>query len=102
MKDTTKRVVILENLSSPYVHQAIIVMREFDPRLESRAVTDAERIVGAYLDNMKLNGKKNSVRDQYEIKNGRHDNSVRKNRALPYFIGIALVLFLVAAVVLRF
>ena len=55
MKDTTKKVVILDNLSSPYVHQAIIVMREFDPRLESRAVTDAERIVGAYLDNMKLN-----------------------------------------------
>ena len=102
MKDTTKRVVILENLSSPYVHQAIIVMREFDPRLESRAVTDAERIVGAYLDNMKLNSKKNAASDQYSIKNGRHDNSVRKNRVLPYFIGIALVLLLVAAVVLRF
>ena len=102
MKDTTKRVVILENLSSPYVHQAIIVMREFDPRLESRAVTDAERIVGAYLDNMKLNSKKNAVRDQHTIKTGRHDNTVRKNRALPCVIGIALILLLVAAVVLRF
>lgn len=102
MKDTTKRVVILENLSSPYVHQAIIVMREFDPRLESRAVTDAERIVGAYLDNMKLNIRKNDIPDQYATKKGRHDNAVRNNIALPYFIGIVLILLLVAAVVLRF
>lgn len=54
MKDTMKKVVILDNLSSPYVHQAIIVMRDYDPKLESRAVIEAERIVSAYLENMKL------------------------------------------------
>lgn len=65
MKDLTKKVVILENLASPYVHQAIIVMRDYNPKLESRAVLEAERIVSAYLDNMKLKngrGKKTSVR----------------------------------------
>lgn len=55
MKDSMKKVVILDNLSSPYVHQAIIVMRDYNPKLESRAVIEAERIVSAYLDNMKLN-----------------------------------------------
>jgi hypothetical protein len=54
MKDMLKKVVILENLSSPYVHQAIIVMRDYNPKLESQAVMEAERIVNAYLDNMKL------------------------------------------------
>lgn len=55
MKDSMKKVVILDNLSSPYVHQAIIVMRDYNPKLESHAVIEAERIVNAYLDNMKLN-----------------------------------------------
>lgn len=54
MKDITKKVVILENLASPYVHQAIIVMRDFNPKLETKAVIEAERIVNAYLDNMKI------------------------------------------------
>ena len=47
MKDITKKVVILENLASPYVHQAIIVMRDYNPKLETKAVTEAERIVNA-------------------------------------------------------
>lgn len=59
MKDMMKKVVILDNLASPYVHQAIIVMRDYDPRLESRAVIEAERIVNAYLDNMKLTSEHN-------------------------------------------
>lgn len=70
MKDLTKKVVILENLASPYVHQAIIVMRDYNPRLESKAVLEAERIVSAYLDNMKLkNGrvKKRPVRKKYSF-----------------------------------
>ena len=57
MKDVMKKVVILENLSSPYVHQAILVMRDYNPQLESLAVIEAERIVSAYLDNMKTEKK---------------------------------------------
>lgn len=70
MKDLTKKVVILENLASPYVHQAIIVMRDYNPRLESKAVLEAERIVNAYLDNMKLKSgrdKKRPVRKKYSF-----------------------------------
>ena len=49
MKNKTKKVVILENLSSPYVHQAIIVLKDFSPINENKAISDAERIVNDYL-----------------------------------------------------
>ncbi|MBQ3425991.1 MAG: hypothetical protein IJH37_02470 [Clostridia bacterium] len=102
MKDTTKKVVILDNLSSPYVHQAIIVMREFDPRLESRAVTDAERIVGAYLDNMKLNSGNERSRAARYRKKEQQLPATRKKRVFPLFFAIAAVLLVIAAVVFRF
>lgn len=77
MKDMLKKVVILENLSSPYVHQAIIVMRDYNPKLESKAVIEAERIVNAYLDNMKLNYGQPAKR------------TARKTKTISLFSGIA-------------
>lgn len=89
MKDLTKKVVILENLASPYVHQAIIVMRDYNPKLESRAVLEAERIVSAYLDNMKL-------------KNGRRPKtSVRKIRPLFVHFIVAGLSALATFIILR-
>ena len=37
MKELTKKVVILNNFSSPYVSQAIIILKDYNPKLESRA-----------------------------------------------------------------
>ena len=89
MKDLTKKVVILENLASPYVHQAIIVMRDYNPKLESRAVLEAERIVSAYLDNMKL-------------KNGRRKaSSVRKLRPLFVHLIVATLSALATFILLK-
>lgn len=89
MKDLTKKVVILENLASPYVHQAIIVMRDYNPKLESKAVLEAERIVTAYLDNMKL-------------KNGRSKkHSVRKLRSLLPYLIVATLSALATFIILR-
>ena len=62
MKDLTIKVVILEILASPYVHQAIIVMRDYNPKLEAKAVIEAERIVDAYLSDMKLKSGENRKR----------------------------------------
>ena len=45
MKELTKKVVILNNFSSPYVSQAIIILKDYNPKLESRAIADAETIV---------------------------------------------------------
>lgn len=91
MKDLTKKVVILKNLSSPYVHQAIIVLRDYNPKLETKAVLEAERIVNAYLDNVKINSGR--------IRTGH----VRKTKSLLlYAVTAFFSSFLTAAVLIRF
>lgn len=49
MKDATKKVVILNNFVSPYVSEAIVILRDYDPRLETKAIADAEKIVSDYI-----------------------------------------------------
>lgn len=66
MKDITRKVVILDNLASPYVHQAIIVMRDYNPKLDSYAVAEAERIVTAYLDDVKIRKKQPAKKTAYK------------------------------------
>ena len=50
MKDITKKVVILNNFSSPYISEAIIVLREYNPKLEGKIIADAEKIVSDYIE----------------------------------------------------
>lgn len=56
MKELTKKVVILNNFSSPYISQAIIVLKDYNPKLENKAIADAEAIVGKYIERMKKGG----------------------------------------------
>ena len=56
MKELTKKVVILNNFSSPYVSQAIIILKDYNPKLESRAIADAETIVSRYIERIQKNG----------------------------------------------
>lgn len=49
MKDKTKKVVILNNFSSPYISEAIIVLKDYNPQLESKVIADAEKIVSDYI-----------------------------------------------------
>lgn len=53
MKDITKKVVILNNLSSPHICEAIIVLKDYDPRLEGTIISEAEKIVSDYIDRTK-------------------------------------------------
>lgn len=92
MKDVMKKVVILENLASPYVYQAIIVMRDYNPRLESRAVVEAERIVSAYLDNMKINNGRFSKRTA---------RKTRQNNYLLIWLSIAAIAAAAALCVIK-
>lgn len=55
MKELTKKVVILNNFSSPYVSQAIIILKDYNPQLESKAIADAELIVKRYIEKTKKN-----------------------------------------------
>lgn len=56
MKELTKKVVILNNFSSPYVSQAIIVLKDYNPKLENHAIADAEMIVSKYIEKIQKNG----------------------------------------------
>lgn len=49
MNDTTHQVVILDNFSSPYIKQAIIVLKNFDPAMQTKIIRDAEAIVNEYM-----------------------------------------------------
>lgn len=49
MKNITKQVVILDNFTSPYIHQAILILKDYNPSLEGKIIEEAENIVGQYL-----------------------------------------------------
>lgn len=84
MKELTKKVVILNNFSSPYVSQAIIVLKDYNPRLEGKAIEDAEMIVSRYID--KING-------------GQSANTVRrKNKLFKILIGAVIIIAICAAI----
>lgn len=76
MKELTKKVVILNNFSSPYISQAIIVLKDYNPKLEGRAIADAEMIVSRYIERMQ--------------KNGQPARAVRKGKYLKFFLFAAL------------
>lgn len=59
MKDLTKQVVILDNFYSPYIRQAILILRDGAPADRTPIVDDAERIINAYL---KKSGRKKRSR----------------------------------------
>lgn len=89
MKELTKKVIILNNFSSPYVSQAIIVLRDYNPGLESKAVADAEIIVSKYIERL---GRKN----------GQPNMAVRKkNKLFKIFFGILCVAAFGAAIYFR-
>lgn len=77
MKELPQRVVILNNFSSPYIKEAIIVLKEYNPSLDSKAVADAEMIVSRYIEKMH--------------KNGQPQTAVRKNtKLIKLLAGLAL------------
>lgn len=81
MRDITKKVVILENLSSPYVREAIIVLKDRTLPSEKSVMEEAERIVNNYL----------------ERKNGR---TVRSDRVKNKILKLSLVICIITIIAL--
>lgn len=52
MKNNTKKIVVLDRLDSAHIEQAIFILRDANEITESDAVSEAERIVSAYLDSL--------------------------------------------------
>ena len=51
MKNLSKQVVILDNISSPYIHQAIIILKSYPPEQHQKIIEEAEKIVASYFEN---------------------------------------------------
>lgn len=49
MKNTTHRVVILNNVNSEIISQAILILKNSDNVCESAALKEAERVVEKYM-----------------------------------------------------
>lgn len=49
MKNLKKKVMILNNFTSPYISEAIIILKDYDPQFDTKAILEAEKIVNNYL-----------------------------------------------------
>ena len=58
MKNTAKKAVVLNNFSSPYISEAIIILKDYRPELEGKVISDAEKIVSAYIEKQERNREK--------------------------------------------
>ena len=56
MKDNLPKVVILNRLQSPYVSEAIIILKDSCTLPQSRAIEEAEKVVRSYLERTAKNG----------------------------------------------
>ena len=57
MSDTTKKVIILNKLSSPFISEAIIILKDGTTLPSSRIVEEAEKIVCSYMERTAKNGR---------------------------------------------
>jgi len=52
MKNNTRKIVVLDNINSSRIEQAIFILRDTSQICESDAVTEAQRIVNTYLNSL--------------------------------------------------
>ncbi len=50
MKNTTRKVVILKNVNSELIEQAILILKDSAPDGDSQVIREAEKIVEKYMD----------------------------------------------------
>ncbi len=61
MRNKEQKVIILENLSSPFISQAIIILKDGTNCAPDGIIAEAERIVSGYFPQNKKNTPKKSV-----------------------------------------
>lgn len=49
MKIQSKQVVVLDNFSSPYIYQAILFLKDYNPAMEDKILAEAEKVVASYF-----------------------------------------------------
>ena len=79
MNNNTRKIVVLNNLKSPRIEQAIFILRDENVTNEADAVSEAQRIVEAYLA---------ETRRPLMDRNSKNKN---KNKRLFFLGGAALI-----------
>ena len=80
MNNNTRKIVVLNNLNSPRIEQAIFILREEADISECDAVAEAQKIVNDYLNSLSAPLKK-----------------PRKKIAPTFFLGMAIYTFAAVA-----
>lgn len=62
MNNLSKKAIILESITSPYIYQAIIILNESGINHQSKALADAEKIVLEYIKSNSLSLGENSTK----------------------------------------
>lgn len=98
MKDITKKVVILNNFSSPYICEAIIVLRDYNQKLEGKIIEEAEKIVAEYIEkNTPVRNK--GIISRTATKERSAKPTVKRMKKKPHFtVPVLLILIALAAV----
>lgn len=98
MKSSARKAVILNNLSSPYIYQAIVILNENGIENENTALIEAERIVSEYM-------KKRKKDENEDILLYSRPKSTKKKRSeFPFFVTLSIFsvfLFLVTIFLCR-
>ena len=100
MKDITKKVVILNNFSSPYISEEIIVLREYNPKLEGRIIDEAEKIVAEYIDGHTIKAVKTTKKER-QINSAAHKIRQKKRPHFTLSVLIVLAVLAVTGIFLR-
>ncbi len=102
MKNTAKKAVVLNNFSSPYISEAIIILKDYRPELEGKVISDAEKIVSAYIEKQERNREKEQFTAQnrgagiVQYKKHGQSNTVRVIITVLIIAAIAAAVFCIA------
>ena len=99
MNKTTQHAVIIDNISSPYIEQAIIILKDFSVHNRDKIISDAEKIVSDYLKKIKTDDSDITI---YNRPHKNHSKAKPKSDFRNIIICITSILAIAAAGYLLF
>ena len=92
MNKTTQHAVIIDNISSPYIEQAIIILKDFSHNNREKVIADAEKIVRDYLEKIKTDDSDITIYNRPSSKEQKDNSkSVLKNPMLYICLALTAV-----------
>lgn len=54
MENIKKRAVVLKNFTSPYIYEAVVILRECDAPCQDRILREAQNLINDYINSMEM------------------------------------------------